>query len=99
MMERHVTKAGMVDGRPSVASAAAWLWLDKSLWRGMWKMEKRDILAHETIHKNFYHISMNCDSGTAARPFLRLLSIFAAILPKFLCMKHLHMKQAFPNQG
>jgi hypothetical protein len=29
-------------------------------------VEKRDILAHETIHNNFYQLGMNCDSDSAA---------------------------------
>jgi hypothetical protein len=63
-------------GGPAVAPVAAWLWLDKSLWRGKWKIEKRDILAHETIHKNFYRIGMNYDFGNAAMSLLALFDHF-----------------------
>ena len=56
-------------------------------------------MAHETIHNNFYQISMNCHPGTATTGFTANLSRFGTNSPKCLCIKHLHTKSGFSNRA
>ena len=64
-----------------------------------WKMGRMHFWPTETIHKNFYRISMNCDFGMAETGLTGRLSIFVENRLKCLCMKHLRIKLAFSNQA